>query len=245
MAPRVAIIGAGMSGLCMAIKLQAAGIESYTVFEQAADVGGTWRDNTYPGLHCDVPSRYYSYSFRPNSEWSKFQSPGPEIQRYFRTCADEHSIGSHIRFETKVTDAQYRDGKWWLGTTGSEELFDVLITATGLLRLPRLPNIPGRDSFVGKAFHSSQWDHSTPLRDQRIGLIGTGSTGVQIIAELGGNVRALTVFQRSAQWIFPWPNFRYKPVTKALMRRWSGLRSASCSCADTSTIRCARGSGGS
>jgi cation diffusion facilitator CzcD-associated flavoprotein CzcO len=190
MAPRVAIIGAGMSGLCMAIKLQAAGIESYTVFEQAADVGGTWRDNTYPGLHCDVPSRYYSYSFRPNSEWSKFQSPGPEIQRYFRTCADEHSIGSHIRFDTKVTDAQYRDGKWWLSTTGGEELFDVLITATGLLRVPRLPNIPGRDSFVGKAFHSSQWDHSTPLRDTRIGLIGTGSTGVQIIAELGGNVRA-------------------------------------------------------
>jgi cation diffusion facilitator CzcD-associated flavoprotein CzcO len=226
MAPRVAIIGAGMSGLCMAIKLQAAGIESYTVFEQAADVGGTCRDNTYPGLHCDVPSRYYSYSFRPNSEWSKFQSPGPEIQRYFRTCADEHSIGSHIRFDTKVTDAQYRDGKWWLGTTGGEELFDVLITATGLLRLPRLPNIPGRDSFVGKAFHSSQWDHSTPLRDKRIGLIGTGSTGVQIIAELGGNVRALTVFQRSAQWIFPWPNFRYKPVTEALMRRWSAFNRA-------------------
>jgi glycine/D-amino acid oxidase-like deaminating enzyme len=107
MAPRVAIIGAGMSGLCMAIKLQAAGIESYTVFEQAADVGGTWRDNTYPGLHCDVPSRYYSYSFRPNSEWSKFQSPGPEIQRYLRTCADEHSIGSHIRFLARTPVAQY------------------------------------------------------------------------------------------------------------------------------------------
>jgi cation diffusion facilitator CzcD-associated flavoprotein CzcO len=220
MKPTVAVIGAGMSGICMAIKLQNAGIESYTVFEQASDVGGTWRDNTYPGLHCDVPSRYYSYSFRPNSQWSKFQSPGPEIQQYFRTCAREHSI-THIRFDTEVTDAHYRNGKWWLRISGGgEESFDVLITATGVLRVPRLPDIPGRDSFTGRAFHSSQWDHSISLHDKRIGIIGTGSTGVQIVSALGGDTVSLTVFQRSAQWIFPWPNFRYSPLTKTLMRRW-------------------------
>ncbi|KLO29348.1 monooxygenase [Mycolicibacter heraklionensis] len=221
MKPTVAVIGAGMSGLCMAIKLQAAGIESYTVFEQAGDVGGTWRDNTYPGLHCDVPSRYYSYSFRPNHQWSKFQSPGPEIHQYLRTCAEEHSLGARIRFNTEATEARYRDGRWWIRTSDGEvEPFDVLISATGILRVPRLPDIPGRDSFAGKMFHSSQWDHLTPLQDKRIGLIGTGSTGVQIVSALGGSVKSLTVFQRSAQWIFPWPNFRYSRPTKALMGRW-------------------------
>ncbi|WP_420109091.1 flavin-containing monooxygenase [Mycolicibacter arupensis] len=224
MKPTVAVIGAGMSGICMAIKLQAAGIESYTVFEQADDVGGTWRDNTYPGLHCDVPSRYYSYSFRPNARWSKFQSPGPEIHQYLRTCAEENALGSHIRFNTEVAEARYRDGQWWIRTSeGDMEPFDVLISATGLLRIPRLPDIPGRDSFAGTAFHSSRWDHSVPLQDKRIGLIGTGSTGVQIVSALGGEVRSLSVFQRSAQWIFPWPNFRYRRLTKALMRRWSAF----------------------
>ena len=116
----VAIIGAGMSGLCMAIKLQDADIESYTIYEQASDVGGTWRDKTYPGLHCDVPSRYYTYSFRPNPEWSRSQSPGPEIQEYFRQVADERNIRPHICFDTEVHSARYRDGQWWLTTSAGE-----------------------------------------------------------------------------------------------------------------------------
>ena len=223
----VAIIGAGMSGLCMAVKLQEAGIDSYTIFEQASDVGGTWRDNTYPGLHCDVPSRFYSYTFRPNPEWSRLLPPGGEVQEYFQQVADERNIRSHIRFDTEVRAAHYRDGRWWLRTAAGEEPFDVLITATGVLRVPRYPDIPGRETFAGPSFHSARWDHSVSLQDKRIGLIGTGSTGVQITAELGGKVRRLEVFQRTAQWVFPSPNLRYRAVTKTVMRRWPALNTLS------------------
>ncbi|HEU0190164.1 MAG TPA: NAD(P)/FAD-dependent oxidoreductase [Mycobacterium sp.] len=220
---KVAIIGAGMSGLCMAVKLQDAGIEDYTIFEEADEVGGTWRDNTYPGLTCDVPSRYYTYSFRPNPNWSHILPPGPEIQAYFRQVADERGIRPHIRFGTGVTSARYDRGGWQLTTADGEESFDVLLTATGVLRVPRYPDIPGRDTFAGPAFHSSRWDHSVSLPDKRIGLIGTGSTGVQITAALGGEVRELKVFQRTAQWVYPMPNPRYSPLTRAALNRWPVL----------------------
>jgi cation diffusion facilitator CzcD-associated flavoprotein CzcO len=218
----VAIVGAGMSGLCMAVKLQDAGIDSYTIFEAADEVGGTWRDNTYPGLTCDVPSRFYSYSFRPNPEWSHLLPPGPEVRAYFRDVATERGIRPHIRFGTEVTSAQYRDGRWWLGTD-AEEPFDILITATGFLRIPSYPDIPGLDTFAGPSFHSARWDHSVSLSDKRIGLIGTGSTGVQITTELGGNVRELRIFQRTPQWVFPMPNPRYTALTKAILRRHRNL----------------------
>ena len=220
---KVAIIGAGMSGLCMAVKLQDAGINSFTLFEKADDVGGTWRDNTYPGLTCDVPSRYYSYSFRPNPNWSHLLPPGPEIQRYFKQVADERGIRRHIRFGASVTKAEYDDGKWRVTTADGEETFDVLVTATGVLRVPRYPDIPGRETFSGPAFHSSRWDHSVSLPDKRIGLIGTGSTGVQITAALGGEVHQLKVFQRTAQWVYPMPNVRYSALTRAALSRWPRL----------------------
>ena len=186
------------------IKLQDAGIDSFTIFEQASEVGGTWRDNTYPGLHCDVPVPLLQLLVpgrTPNGRNSK--PPGPEIQQYFRQVADERNLRPHIRFDTEVTSANYRDGQWWLTTAAGEEPFDVLVTATGFLRVPRYPDIPGRDTFAGPSFHSARWDHSVSLPDKRIGLIGTGSTGVQITSELGGNVRQLKVFQRTAQWIAP------------------------------------------
>lgn len=220
---KVAIIGAGMSGLCMAAKLQDAGMDSFTIFEKAEDVGGTWRDNTYPGLTCDVPSPYYAYSFRPNPDWTHLLPPGPEIQRYFQQVADERDIRPHIRFGANVTRAEYDDGKWRLTTADGEETFDVLVTATGVLRVPRYPEIPGRETFAGPAFHSARWDHSNSLLDKRIGLIGTGSTGVQITAELGGKVRELKLFQRTAQWICPMFNPRRTPVTRAALRRWPQL----------------------
>ena len=220
---KVAIIGAGMSGLCMAIKLQDAGIDSFTIFEKADDVGGTWRDNTYPGLTCDVPSRYYSYSFRPNPDWSHVLPPGPEIQAYFRQVAEERGIRPHIRFGCDVISARYHDGQWQLTTADGEETFDVLITATGLLRVLRYPEIPGLETFAGPAVHSARWDHSISLPDKRIGLIGTGSTGVQLTAELGGKVRQLKVFQRTAQWICPMPNPRYSPPIRVALRRWPKL----------------------
>ncbi len=223
----VAIVGAGMSGICMAAKLQDAGIDTFTIFESADEVGGTWRDNTYPGLSCDVPSRYYSYSFRPNPKWSRFMSPGPEIQCYFRQVADERGIRDHIRFATEVTSARYDEGMWRVGTADGEEVFDVLITATGVLRVPRYPAIPGLDAFAGPSFHSARWDHSISLPDKRIGLIGSGSTGVQITSELGGNVMELKVFQRTPQWVFPAPNPRYSRISKAALTRWPVLNKIS------------------
>jgi len=220
---KVAIIGAGMSGLCMAVKLQEAGIDSFTIFEKADDVGGSWRDNTYPGLTCDIPSRYYSYSFRPNPDWSHLLPPGPEIHAYFQQVAEERGIRPHIRFGCDVTGARYHDGQWQLTTAEGEETFDVLIAATGLLRVLRYPEIPGLETFAGPALHSARWDHSISLPDKRIGLIGTGSTGVQLTAELGGKVRQLKVFQRTAQWICPMPNPRYSPLIRAALRRWPKL----------------------
>jgi cation diffusion facilitator CzcD-associated flavoprotein CzcO len=239
---RVAIIGAGMSGICMAVKLQDAGIDSFTIFEKADDVGGTWRDNTYPGLTCDVPSRYYSYSFRPNPNWSHWLPPGPEIQAYFQQVADERGIRSHIRFGADVAAARHDAGKWHLTIDDVEETFDVLVTATGVLRVPRYPDIPGRDTFAGPAFHSSRWDHSVSLPDKRIGLIGTGSTGVQITAALGGKVCGLKVFQRTAQWIYPLPNVRYSKLAKAALSRWPALnglpyRFGVCSSGSSSVVR--------
>ena len=219
----VAIVGAGMSGLCMAAKLQDAGIDTFTIFESADDVGGTWRDNTYPGLHCDVPSRFYSYSFRSNPEWSRFMSPGGEIHRYFRQVAEERGIISHIRFGTEVTAARFQDGRWSVTTPAGTEAYDIVVTATGVLRIPRYPDIPGIDTFDGPVFHSARWDHSVSLADKRIGLIGTGSTGVQITAELGGKVPGLKIFQRTAQWVLPLPNPHYARRTRAAMRRWPVL----------------------
>lgn len=221
--PSIAIVGAGMSGICMAAKLLHAGIETFTIFESADEVGGTWRDNTYPGLTCDVPSRFYSFSFRPNPDWSRFMPPGPEIQAYFRQVVDELGIRKHIEFGTSVTAARYSDGRWCVTTPMGERSFDVLITATGVLRIPRLPHIPGLDTFDGPSFHSSRWDHSVTLLDKRIALIGTGSTGVQITAELGGRVKALKVFQRTPQWVAPMPNAHYRWLTRAALRRWPAL----------------------
>jgi cation diffusion facilitator CzcD-associated flavoprotein CzcO len=224
---KVAIIGAGISGLGMAAKLQDAGIYSYTVYEKADEVGGTWRDNTYPGLTCDVPSRYYSYSFAPNAKWSQLLSPGPEIQQYLVRVSDDRGIRRHIRFGCDVTKAEYDDGKWRLTTTFGEETFDVVVTATGVLRTPRYPDIPGRETFAGPAFHSARWDHSVTLPDKRIGLIGNGSSGVQIVSELGdGKVRQLTLFQRTAQWVMPLPNARYSALTRQLLTRVPAFNAA-------------------
>ncbi|MGB3355446.1 MAG: NAD(P)/FAD-dependent oxidoreductase [Mycobacterium sp.] len=223
---RVAIIGAGMSGLCMAATLQDAGIDDFTIFEKAYDVGGTWRDNTYPGLHCDVPSRYYSYSFRPNPEWSHLLSPGAEIHKYLRQVAGERDIVEHIRFGTEVTVARYRDDHWWVTTAEGDEPFDVLITATGVLRVPRYPDIPGLNTFAGRSFHSSQWDHSIVLADKRIGLIGTGSTGVQITSALAGTVREINIFQRTPQWVYAWPNRQVSELNRAALRRSHRLNGA-------------------
>jgi cation diffusion facilitator CzcD-associated flavoprotein CzcO len=225
--PDVLIIGAGMSGLCMGAKLKAAGIESFAILEKASDLGGTWRENTYPGLSCDVPSRFYSYSFLPNPDWSTSFAGGPEIQRYFKAAADELEVGPHIELETEVAEARWDGGRWEVRTTdGAVRHADVVVTATGVLHHPRYPDIPGMDTFAGAMFHSARWDHSVPLQGRRIAVIGTGSTGVQIVSALAGEAEQLYVVQRSAQWVVPIPNRRYSRTTRALMRRVPALNRA-------------------
>lgn len=219
----VVIVGAGMSGLLMGIKLQEAGVP-FTIYEKAAEVGGTWRDNRYPGLFCDVPSRYYSYSFAPNPDWSRWYSPGNEIQYYFERIAADYSLRHRIRFGEEVTSARRVGGRWQVSTAGGEEVSaDVLILATGILHHPKMPDIPGRDSFAGAAFHSARWDSDVVLEGKRIGVIGNGSTGVQLTAELPDIAGRLTLFQRTPQWVLPLPNPRYSRVTRWVMRRSKAL----------------------
>ena len=222
--PRIAIIGAGMSGICVAVKLKAAGIDSFTVFEKGRDVGGTWRENTYPGLSCDVASRAYCYSFAPNAEWSSVFPPGAEVHAYFREVAERFGVLPHIRFGVELTEGRWEDGAWHLRTAGGEEhVADVLVTACGVLHHPVTPPLPGLQTFAGASFHSSRWDHDVDIRGKRVGVIGTGSTGVQITRALGGVASRLSVFQRSPQWIYPMPNWRFSRLTRAAHRRFPAV----------------------
>jgi cation diffusion facilitator CzcD-associated flavoprotein CzcO len=220
----VIVVGAGMSGMCVAHRLLRAGIDDVTMYEKAHEVGGTWRENTYPGLSCDVPSRFYSYSFAPNPEWTRAFAPGAEIQRYFVQAADTMGLRPLIRFGAEVTGASWHAGRWRVRTAdGRTDTADVLVAATGVLHHPRLPDIAGLETFAGDVFHSARWDHSVPLQGRRIGVVGTGSTAVQITCALADVAERLHVFQRTAQWILPVPNHRYARVTRWAFRRWPAL----------------------
>ncbi|MEA2167308.1 MAG: hypothetical protein QOF76_608 [Solirubrobacteraceae bacterium] len=221
--PRVAIIGAGVSGLCAAIKLREAGIESFTIYEKSDRVGGTWRDNTYPGLVCDVPSRYFQYSFALNPDWSRTFSPGPEIGRYLERVADDYRLREKITFGAELTDARWEDDRWVLSGGGITAEADFVITGCGFLHRPTVPDLPGLETFAGPRFHSSRWDHTVDLADKRVGLIGTGSTGVQIMSALGGHTRRLVQFARTPQWVCPVPNRRYSRLARAVYRRFPKL----------------------
>jgi len=212
--PAIAIIGAGMSGIAAVVKLRRAGYTDLTVYEKADCVGGTWRENTYPGLSCDVPSYWYSFTFAPNPDWSHRFSYGPEIQAYMERTARRFGVTDVVRFGTPVTDLRWEAPRWRLTTAaGEERLFDVVVTATGVLHHPVLPDIPGLGSFGGRAFHSARWDHSVDLSGRRVGVIGTGSTAAQIVGAIAEQVDRLTVFQRTPQWMAPLPQ-------KAYSRRW-------------------------
>lgn len=222
--PRIGIVGAGMSGLCMGAKLRHAGLENFTIYEKASEVGGTWRENKYPGLSCDVPSRFYSYSFAPNPDWTHTFPPGSELQDYFVRSADEFGLRQRIQFDTEITDAKWINGRWHLRSAGGHtDTVDLLVAATGVLHHPRLPDIKGLGSFSGPVFHSARWDDQVRLEGKRIGLIGTGSTGVQITTALSCVAGRLVVFQRTPQWVLPVPNFRYSAISRALFRRFPKL----------------------
>jgi cation diffusion facilitator CzcD-associated flavoprotein CzcO len=217
---RFAVIGAGMAGILSAIKLTEAGFDDFTVYEKAERVGGTWRENTYPGLSCDVPSHLYSYSFELNPDWSHRFSPGPEIQAYFEGVARKHGVERRTRFGDEVTRCEFGGGRWRLETkSGHRDEVDVVIAATGVLHHPNLPEIPGLDDFEGALFHSARWDHGVALDGRRIGVVGTGSTAVQIVSALADRVAKLVMFQRTAQWIMPQENPPYSDAEKAAFHR--------------------------
>lgn len=171
---KVVVLGAGMAGILTGIKLKEAGLGNAVIYEKAERIGGTWRDNTYPGLTCDTPSHHYSYSFARNPGWSRYLSPGLEIQDYFESVVSEHNLEDMIRFEHEATKAVFESGKWHLEfSNGHTDSADILIAATGVLRVPKVPEISGMDSFKGALFHSSQWDHSVPLDGKKSVLSGT------------------------------------------------------------------------
>jgi cation diffusion facilitator CzcD-associated flavoprotein CzcO len=214
------IIGAGMAGILSAIKLREAGYHDITVLEKAAALGGTWRDNTYPGVACDIPSHFYSYSFAPNPGWSQQYSPGPEIQAYLQRIAAQYQITPHIRYDAEVCECVFRAGAWQVRTrNGWQGCADVVIACTGVTHHPNVPELAGLHSFAGHSFHSARWDHSVALEDRRVGVIGTGSSAVQIVSALVQRVASLTLFQRTAQWIMPLENKRFSAAEQAEFAR--------------------------
>ncbi|MEZ5567846.1 MAG: NAD(P)/FAD-dependent oxidoreductase [Halioglobus sp.] len=216
---KVAIIGAGMAGILAGIKLREQARHEFVIYEKADRIGGTWRENTYPGLTCDVPSHHYTYSFERNPDWSRHLPPGGEIQQYFERTCEKYGIYPHIRFGEELAQAEFRQGRWHLQMrSGRRDEVDVVIAATGVLHHPNMPSIPGAETFRGALFHSSRWDHSVDLQDKRIGVIGNGSTGVQIVSALAGRVKHISHFQRTAQWIMPVENGYFSEAEKARFR---------------------------
>jgi cation diffusion facilitator CzcD-associated flavoprotein CzcO len=217
--PSIVIIGAGMTGILLSIKLEEAGISDITILEKKEDLGGTWRENTYPGVACDIPAHMYTYSFEPNPEWSNRFAKGDEIQAYFKKVADKYHVTPRIRFNETVTSCKYKDGKWIIETSKNIKLVaDFVFSATGILHHIAKPNIPGLNTFKGKMFHTAEWDHSAKMEGKRIGVIGTGSTAAQVIPELikiGGKV---SVFQRTPQWIVDVPDKNYTENDKKTWR---------------------------
>ncbi len=219
--PSILIIGAGFGGLGMAITLKSAGFNAFTILEKAGDVGGTWRDNTYPGAACDVQSHFYSYSFEPKHDWSRKFGLQEEILGYMRHCVRKYQLGPHLRFHSEIAEARFdeTENQWTVTLTdGSQLSADVLITATGQLNQPAWPKVDGMERFAGPLFHSARWDHSTDLRNKRVAVIGTGASAIQFVPELADQVRSLALFQRSAAWVLPKPDRPFRRWEQTLFQ---------------------------
>jgi cation diffusion facilitator CzcD-associated flavoprotein CzcO len=204
--PRVAIIGSGFGGLGMGYYLKRFGIESFTIFEKSGELGGVWRENTYPGAGCDVPSHLYSFSFEPHYPWSSRYGQQPEILAYQRHVARKHDLLRHIRFGSEVTGADFdaRRGLWVVRfRDGSTHEARVLVSAVGQLHRPQIPDIPGRERFLGRAFHSARWDHDYDFNGKTVAVIGTGASAVQFVPRIASQVQQLYVYQRSPGWCIP------------------------------------------
>ena len=223
----VLIIGAGFGGLGMAIELGRAGEHDVLLLEKGRDVGGVWRENTYPGAACDVPSHLYSFSFEPNPHWSRTYSPQAEILDYLRHCADKYGARDKIRFGCEVTSAAFDEATslWrveWIDPPGSRHTSHarVLVSAVGLLSRPAMPALPGLGSFAGPVFHSARWNHDVSLKDKRVAVIGTGASAIQFVPEIARDAARLTVFQRTPSYILPRPDRAYTDRERRRFERW-------------------------
>lgn len=217
---RVAVVGSGFGGIGASVALQRAGVE-HVVLERATDVGGTWRDNHYPGCRCDVPSHLYSFSFAPNPDWSETYSPQPEIQRYLRRVADEHGVVARTRFGHEVLDASWDDDaqRWRLRTAAGELTADVVVLANGPLAEPSRPDLPGIERFHGPSFHTARWRDDVELTGKRVAVVGTGASAIQAVPAIQPVVGHVTVFQRTPPWVLPHRNRRITGAERALYRR--------------------------
>ncbi|MEU4341442.1 NAD(P)/FAD-dependent oxidoreductase [Nocardia sp. NPDC023852] len=223
--PSILIIGAGFGGIGMAIELRRHGLDDITILERAADLGGVWRENTYPGAACDVPSPLYSYSFEPKPDWPQRYSGRVAIHGYLRRVAERHGVLDLIRFDTAVTGAEFDDatGRWTVRTAdGGTRIVDVLISAVGQLSRPAMPSIPGIDTFTGPSFHSAEWDHDVALTGKRVACVGTGASAVQFIPKIQPQVAHLTLFQRTPAWVVPKFDTDYSPIQHSLFARVPG-----------------------
>ncbi len=219
---RVAIVGAGFGGLAMGIRLRQQGMRDFVILERAADVGGVWHYNTYPGCMCDVPSHLYSFSFAPNPEWSHTYSPQAEIREYMRRCADQFGIRAHLRTGVAVIESRWNDeeGVWEIDTSAGGFTATVLVNAMGPLTEPKFPDVPGLDVFRGKTMHSARWDHDHDLNGERVASIGTGCSAIQYVPAIQGTVEKLYVFQRTPPWVMPHSDRPISDRERTLYRRF-------------------------
>ncbi len=227
--PRVGILGAGAAGLCMGIQLLDAGIDTFTIFERSDGVGGTWRDNTYPGAACDVPSHLYSLSFAPKTDWTRKFPEQPEILEYFESLVPRFGLEPHLRLRTSVTSATWDDdtATWTLVTEhGDTEVVDVLVSGLGQLNVPHIPDLPGLDSFAGTTFHSARWDHDHDLRGERVAVVGIGASAIQFVPRVAKQARQLTLFQRSVNYVVPKPDRPFRAWERWLLTHVPMLQKA-------------------
>lgn len=217
---RVAVVGSGFGGLGAAVRLRREGVTDFVVLERADSVGGTWRDNSYPGCACDVPSHLYSFSFAPNPDWPRTFSGQEHIRAYLEHVADVFRLRPHIRFNSEVKRMTW-DGqllRWDIETSSGRLSADVVVSATGPLSDPKIPDIPGLDSFPGKVFHSARWDHDHDLRGKRVAMVGTGASAIQIVPAIQPVAQQITLFQRTPPWVMPRVDRAISGAERALHR---------------------------
>ena len=224
--PSVAIVGGGFGGVGAAVMLARAGYRDVTVFERGARVGGVWNHNTYPGAACDVPSHLYEFSFAPNPRWSRRYSPQAEIQAYVERVAADHGVLQRVRTNTEVTDASWDEERssWRLRTSAGEHEADVLVTACGQLSVPKIPELVGRESFAGPAFHTAEWRHDVELAGRRVAIIGTGCSAIQTAPAIAPLVAQLDIYQRSPGWTVPKTDFVYSERAKRMFERFPAIQ---------------------